>query len=93
MPKRTLALGLVAPLLVACAAGTVPESGVEERTREQLAAMHDDVGEVECPEDLEAEVGATMECMATIDGVQRGVNIEVTAVEDDRAEWKINVAE
>jgi hypothetical protein len=55
--------------------------------------MHDDVGEVECPEDLEAEVGVTMECMATIDGVVRGVRIEVTGVEDDKAEWKIDVEE
>jgi hypothetical protein len=80
-------------LLAACGTATVPETGVEERTRERLASMHDDVGDVDCPEDLEAEVGATMECMATIDGVERGVTIEVTGVEDDMAEWKIDVAE
>jgi hypothetical protein len=90
MPFRLVALGLLAPLVLACSE-SVPESGVEERTREQLAEMHDDVGEVACPEDLEAQVGATMECMATIGGVQRSVTIEVTAVEDDRAEWKIDV--
>lgn len=93
MPKRSLALGLLIPFVVACAAGTVPESGVEDRTREQLAGMHDDVGEVECPDDLEAVVGATMECMATIAGIERGVTVEVTAVEDGRAEWKIDLAE
>jgi hypothetical protein len=75
MPPRILALGLLVPLLAACAA-TVPESG-----------------EVACDEDLEAEVGATMECMATIDGVQRGLTLEVTKVEDDTAEWKVDVAE
>lgn len=93
MPKRTLAIGLLLPLLVGCGAGTVPESGVEVRTQEQLAAMHDDVGEVECPGDLDAEVGATMECRATIDGVERGVTVEVTEVEDDNAVWQIDVEE
>jgi hypothetical protein len=92
MPPRILALGLLVSLLAACSA-TVPESGVEDRTREILSEMYDDVGEVACDEDLEAEVGATMECMATIDGVDRGLTLEVTEVEDDTAEWKVDVAE
>jgi uncharacterized protein DUF4333 len=92
MPTRSLALGLLVPLVVACSE-TVPESGVEDRTRELLSGMYDDVGEVDCDGDLEAEVGATKECAATIDGVERGVTLEVTKVEDDTAEWKVDVAE
>jgi hypothetical protein len=88
-----ISAGVLVAVLAACGTASVPESGVEERTRERLASMHDDVGEVACPEDLEAEVGVTMECRATIDGVVRGVRIEVTGVEDDKAEWKIDVEE
>jgi hypothetical protein len=32
-----------------------------------------------------------MECSAIIEGVERGVTVEVTEVEDDRAQWKIDV--
>jgi hypothetical protein len=70
-----------------------PESGVDDRTRELLSGMFNDVGEVVCDGDLEAEVGATMECAATIDGVEHSVTLEVTKVEDDSAEWKVDVAE
>jgi len=92
MPKRTLALGLLAPLLLACTE-TVPESGVEDRTRELLSEMHDDVGEVDCPENLDAEVGVTMECSVSIGGMSREVTLEVTEVEDGNAVWKVDVAE
>jgi hypothetical protein len=90
MPLRLVALGLLVPFLAGCAQ-TVPESGVEDRTRELLAEMHEDVGDVDCPEDLEADVGATMECSADIGGVERGVTVEVTEVEDDTAQWKVDV--
>ena len=90
MPIRLVALGLLVPLLVSCAQN-VPEAGVEDRTRELLAEMHDDVGDVDCPSDLDAEVGATMECAAIIGGVERGLTIEVTEVEDDTAQWRVDV--
>ncbi len=91
MRSRPVALGLLGPLLLGCGTATVPEDGVESKTREQLAEMHEDVGEVDCPDDLDAEVGAAMECSAIIEGVERGVTVEVTEVEDDRAQWKIDV--
>lgn len=88
-----MALLLLAPLLLACGTATVPEDGVESKTRELLAEMHEDVGDVDCPDDLDAEVGATMECSAIIGGMERGVTVEVTEVEDDKAQWKVDVAE
>lgn len=92
-PTRLAPLGLLALLTAACGAATVAESGVESKTHELLAEMHEDVGEVECPDDLDAEVGATMECSAIIGGMERGVIVEVTEVEDDKAQWKVDVEE
>jgi hypothetical protein len=93
MPSRLVVLGLIAPLLLGCGAATVPEDGVESKTRDLLAEMNEDVGDVDCPDDLEAEVGATMECSAIIGGMERGVTVEVTEVEDDKAQWKVDVQE
>ena len=51
------------------------------------------VEKVDCPEDLKAEEGETMECTATVGGEELKIKLEVTKVEDDTAEWEIELAE
>ena len=96
MKKSLLMLAAAAPLLVACGASSVSESDVESTTKEQLAA-DPDIGEsvekVECPGDLKAEKDATMDCAATVGGEEIGITLTVTKVEDNTAEWTIDVAE
>ena len=100
-PFRTLAatvasaLAAVAP--AACSTGgpaTVDAGRVETEISTALTA---EVGfppdEVSCPDDLEAEPGATTRCEVTVDGASLGARVEVTSVEGDVAEFDIQVDE
>ncbi len=96
MKKYLLMLAAAAPLLVACGASSVSESDVESTTKEQLASnpdFGDSVEKVECSDDLKAEKGETLDCTATIAGEEVAITLEVTKVEDNTAEWTIDVAE
>ena len=93
MKKSLLLLAAAAPLLVACGASSVSESDVESKTKEQLEQEFDDVEEVACPGDLKAEMDETMDCTATVAGEEIGLTLTVTKVEDNTAEWTIDVAE
>lgn len=94
MKKSLLMLAAAAPLLVACGASSVSESDVEDKTKDQLSStVGDGVEKVDCPEDLKAEKGETMECTATVAGEELKIKLEVTKVEDNTAEWTIDLAE
>jgi len=84
MKKSLLLLAAAAPLLVGCAASSVAESDVEDTTKEKLSAE-----KVDCPDDLKAEEGETMECTATLDGKELKIKLTVTSADDDGAEWSI----
>lgn len=88
MKKTLLMLAATAPLLVACGAGSVSESDVESKTKTQLAA-----DKVDCPDDLKAEKGETMSCTATVGGQEIKVKLTVTSVEDNTAEWTVDIDE
>ena len=46
--------------------------------------------EVECPDDVEAREGETLECIARAPGETAGLRIEVTQLDDDgHVSWKI----
>jgi uncharacterized lipoprotein len=99
---RTLALAVAVAaggLIVAgCStSNTVDKADVESQAEEQLAAQVDaDVTpDVSCPDDLDAEEGATMECELTVEGDDTvyPVSIEVTSVEDDTANFSIEVGD
>ena len=47
--------------------------------------------EVSCPDDVEAEVGAETRCTAAVEGATYGATVTVTAVEDDGAEFDVQV--
>jgi len=91
--KKTLLMFVAAPLLVACGASSVSESDVESKTKDQLASSLDSVEKVDCPGDLKAEEDETMDCTATVAGEEIGITLTVTKVEDNTAEWTIDVSE
>ena len=94
MKKSLLMLAAAAPLLVACGASSVSESDVEDKTKAQLTeTVGEGVEKVDCPEDLKAEKGETMECTATVGDQDLKIKLEVTKVEDNTAEWEIELAE
>ena len=47
--------------------------------------------DVRCPDDVEAEVGAETRCTAAIEGATYGATVTVTAVDDDGAEFDVEV--
>ncbi|WP_040797257.1 DUF4333 domain-containing protein [Nocardia higoensis] len=71
---------------------TVKEADLERSVAQTLA---DQVGqepdEVDCPDDLEGEVGAVLECTLTADGVTHNLTVTVTSVEDDKVNYDVEV--
>src|SRR5688500_13882681 len=96
--RRLLLLLLAGFTLVAaaCGAGAVKEADVENAVAAQLAAETDQPEpDVDCPDDLDAEVGATMECDLTVDGDDNvyPVTVKVTSIEDGKANYSVEVGE
>jgi hypothetical protein len=94
-PHRLLAGGALAVCLAlaACGEETVSESEVEDQAK---AAITQQVGQepkaIDCPGDLQAEVGATMTCVLIApDDSRVDTNLRVTAVEDGRARFDVKV--
>ena len=96
---RRLVIAVLAGLSLiaaACGAGAIEETEVENSVATQLA---EETGQpepnIDCPGDLDAEVGATMECDLTVEGDDAvyPVTVEVTSVEDGRANYSVEVGE
>lgn len=85
-PSRAASVLAAAALmfLLAGCGSSVEEAEVEEQIRSQLGADTAD-----CPEDLDATVGAAMTCAAGDDGGPFDVTVTVTAVEGDTANFDI----
>ncbi len=96
MRRPLLALPVLLAL-AACGAGTVPAEEVTGRAEEALGEqVGDDLRlDVACPGDLPAEVGAEMSCTLTAgdDPEEHEVTVRVTAVEDGKARFDIEVAD
>jgi Domain of unknown function (DUF4333) len=106
MLLRTLATACCAvafsvPVLSGCSGSvsigdkTVDKDAVAEQVSTQLT---EEVGtkpdSVECPEDLDAKVGATLTCTLTHEDVSYDVTVTVTSVEeDDNVKFDIQVAD
>ncbi|MCH1865417.1 DUF4333 domain-containing protein [Nocardioides sp. CFH 31398] len=84
----TLALGL----LGGCAS-TVSSSDIEEQITTQLGNQGLEAENVDCPEDLDAEEGATTTCTLEAEGEEYDVAIEVTGVDGDNVNFSIQVAD
>lgn len=98
MDKRTgrvvAVLGAVAALcfgLTGCA-GAVAAENVEreiDNLVQRLGGAPAD--KVDCPDDLPAEVGASVRCSFTAQGATYGVTVTVTSIEGDTANYDIKV--
>ncbi|HXH80145.1 DUF4333 domain-containing protein [Nocardioides sp.] len=68
--------------LSACGAGVVAEKDVEKGVSEQLTeSVGQAPDDIDCPGDLEAEVGTTMRCTLTAGPDELGLTVTVTEVD------------
>lgn len=94
MNRQILAVMMIGGLLTAgCTQNALGQEAVEQEISDRL---EQEVGvapqRVECPGDLEAEVGTTMRCTLTApDGSQIGLTVTVTGVDGDTAQFDIQV--
>lgn len=83
--------GALLLLLTACSGG-VPEEDVEQQVSDALAeSVGQTPDDVDCPDDLPAEVGAEMRCTLTADGESIGLTVTVTEVEGTNVNFDIQV--
>ena len=84
-------------LLSACGGGVIEEADVEASVAAELAAELDQPEpNIDCPGDLKAEVGASMECELTVDGDEETVlpvAVKVESIEDGTANYSVEVGE
>ena len=80
-------------VLAGCGAGSVASGDVATAAEDSLEEQVGQRPDVSCPEDLEAEVGATTRCTLTADGLdgEYGVTVTVTEVDGDRASFDVEV--
>lgn len=86
----------VVALSASCSANVIAQAEVEEEAAKELAAaVNQPEPNISCPSDLEAEVGAKMECDLSVDGDDAvyPVFIEVTRLNDGNAEFDVEVGE
>ena len=95
--RRTALATLVlatAAALAGCSATAVEAADVEDQVSTQLEAeVGEEPDKVECPEDLDAEVGATMTCVLTEGEDTLDVDVEVTEVDGSDVSFDIRVAD
>ena len=78
-------------VLSACGAGVVTSSDVEGQIKEQFGGEFKKLEKVSCPEDLTAEVDATMTCTLSGDGTDYKVDVKVTSVKGDNVLFDMEV--
>ena len=98
MSRRRLRLLVATPVLplgLAACGRSLAADDVAEGAEDALEAEVGARPEVSCPADLEAEVGAETRCTLTVDGddEEYGVTVTVTSVEDDTANFDVQVDE
>ena len=96
-PLRTvvvlLCAGSIAGSIAGCGARHVESGDVATAVADQVEEQAGGRPDVRCPDDLEAEVGASARCSLTLDGVDGafGVTVTVTSVEDGQAHFDVRV--
>lgn len=96
MRTRFATLVIVATPLLTLTGCSFTQSIDQSEVETQIAdSLEEQVGQrpdsVECPGDLDGEVGATMRCTLTAGDTKFGVGVEVTSVEDNKAKFDIKV--
>ena len=81
-------------LLSACGASVVAEEDLEKGVSDQLTeTVGQKPDKIDCPGDLDAEVGTTMRCTLTAGEDELGLTLEVTKVDGSDIEYDIEVDE
>lgn len=95
-PSPVLLFGasmLVIAILLGLAAvdrgSTIDEDDLAEDMAQRLESDERDLEGLECEDDLDKEVGATIECHGTEDGQRRTAKVRVTSVDGDRVTYTI----
>lgn len=70
---------------------SVPADEVEEKVAEEVESQTGTAVTVDCPEDLEAEEGATLECELTSETEQNTVEVTVDSVDDGTVNYSFLV--
>jgi hypothetical protein len=93
LPLATTAV-VIAFMAAGCSGSTMTESEAETQIE---AALENDNGltidEVDCPDDITAEVDETMTCEVTAEGETAKVKMTITSVEGDTAKFDVEVVE
>lgn len=82
--------------LAVCGASVLEEADIEaEAARELAATTGEDEPNIDCPGDLEAEVGKSMECELTVEGDDTvlPVTVTVTEIDGNNAKYEIEVGQ
>jgi hypothetical protein len=91
--RTLLSLPVLALGLAACGTATLSAeevaTGAEDALEQQVGTRPD----ITCPEDVEAEVGKQTRCTLTAEGLdgEYGVTVKITKVEDDTANFDVQV--
>jgi hypothetical protein len=97
--RRRLPLLIAVPFLAAglagCGSSALAADDVATSAEDALEAQVGARPNVSCPDDLDAEVGAETRCTLTVDGDDQeyGVTVTVTSVEDETANFDVQVDE
>lgn len=92
--RRLTVLALAATFVVAgCSTqATMSKAEVEKQISNGLEKQ---VGQkpdkVDCPSDIDAEIGKTMRCTLSVDDTTYGLTIKITSVDGDKANFDIKV--
>jgi hypothetical protein len=87
---RLAAVGALVVGLSACG-GALPAEDVADAVAD---VFESDLGfrpDLTCPDDLAAEVGATVRCTAGVDGETYGATVAVTSVDGDGTAFEVQV--
>jgi hypothetical protein len=88
--RRLLPLLALALMLAGCGDPAVSSADVEAQAEEQFSQQFP-VDSVDCPEDLPAEVGATIQCVLVSEGQSFEMTATTTSVEGSDVEFDLEL--
>lgn len=79
-------------VLAGCGASVVAEKDLEKGVSDQLTeSVGQAPDDIDCPGDLEAEVGTTMRCTLTAGPDELGLTVTVTEVDGSEINYEVEV--
>ena len=93
MHKMVVLVVVLVMAMAACSGEKVlDEAEVEEGAKQALTeTVGQEPDSIDCPDDLKAEVGATMRCELTAGSDTLGVTVTVTSIDGDNATYDVEV--